>query len=56
MKRICLNTNNLATFNKQIKTLCSNGNAATVITARFTKSNGLAYQPRLTTNIVIVGN
>lgn len=56
MKRICLDTNNLAMFNKQIKTVCSNGSSAAVITARSTKSNGLAYQPRLTTNVVIVGN
>lgn len=43
-------------FNKQMKTVCSNGNSAAVIATRSTKNNGLACQPRLTTNIVIVGN
>lgn len=43
-------------FNKQMKTVYSNENSAAVIATRSTKNNGLAYQPRLTTNVVIVGN
>lgn len=48
MKKICLNTNRLATFNKQIKTVCSNGNSAAVITAR--SSNGHPRVMDLNTN------
>lgn len=39
-----------------MKLVCSNGNSDAVIATRSTKSNGIAYQHRLTTNIVIVGN